>query len=310
MRYGYYVRTAIKYREIRDLTKRVEGMGFESAHVNDHLIGFDEKQDKKEPYLEALILMSALATETKKIKLGHIVLCNSFRNPAHLAKMISTLDNISNGRALLWLGAGWYEEEYKAYSIPFPSPQQRVEELEESLTIYKKMFTEEITNFEGKFWKLENNRNYPKPIQKPHPQIVLGTSGKKMTEIACREADGINLPYVKHTELERKIRTIRNHLEKYNRDKSKFEISYFGAINLVKNQEEIDKLVQAAIDRAPEDKKPTKEEVLDNSFIGFPEDIKEKIYSLENKGIDKIVIAIRKSESIEDPLKLFVDKVM
>ncbi len=310
MRYGYYVRTELNYPEIRDLTQRVEGMGFESAHVNDHLIGFDEKQDKKEPYLEALMLMSALATETKKIKLGHIVLCNSFRNPAHLAKMISTLDNISNGRVLLWLGAGWYEEEYKAYSYPFPSPQQRVEELEESLIIYKKMFTEEITNFEGKFWKLEKNRNYPKPVQKPHPQIVLGTSGKRMTEIACREADGINLPYIKPNELEGKISIIRSHLKKYKRDPSKFEISYFGAINLVKDQEEIDKLVQIAIDRAPEDKKPTKEEVLDNSFIGFPEDIKEKINSLENKGIDKIVIAIRKSENIEDPLKLFVDKVM
>ena len=95
MKFGYYVRTVHEYPEIRDLTVRAEQMGFESAHVNDHLIGFDEKQDKREPYLEALMLMSSLAVETKKIKLGHIVLCNSFRNPAYLAKMISTLDHIS-----------------------------------------------------------------------------------------------------------------------------------------------------------------------------------------------------------------------
>ena len=79
MKFGYYVRTEHSYPEIRDLTLRVEKMGFDSAHVNDHLIGFDEKQEKKEPYLEALMLISALATETNKIKLGHIVLCNSFR---------------------------------------------------------------------------------------------------------------------------------------------------------------------------------------------------------------------------------------
>ena len=208
MKLGYYVRSELNYSDIRDLTLRVEKMGFDSAHVNDHLIGFDEKQEKKEPYLEALMLMSALAAETTKIKLGHIVLCNSFRNPAYLAKSISTLDNISNGRALLWLGAGWYEEEYKAYGYPFPTPKRRVDELEESLTIIKKLFTEENTDFEGQFWNIENGRNYPKPVQQPYPPIVLGTSGKRMTKIACREADGINLPYTKVEDLANKIKNI------------------------------------------------------------------------------------------------------
>ena len=140
MKFGYYIRNPLNYPEIRDLTVRVEKLGFDSAHLNDHFIGFDPAQDKKEPYLEAMMLLAALAAETKKIKLGNIVICNSFRNPTYLAKIISTLDNISNGRALLWLGAGWYEEEYKAYSYPFPTPKRRVDELEESLIIYKKMF--------------------------------------------------------------------------------------------------------------------------------------------------------------------------
>jgi alkanesulfonate monooxygenase SsuD/methylene tetrahydromethanopterin reductase-like flavin-dependent oxidoreductase (luciferase family) len=310
MKYGYYVRTVHEYPEIRDLTIRAEQMGFESAHVNDHLIGFDEKQEKKEPYLEAMMLMSSLAVETKKIKLGHIVLCNSFRNPAYLAKMISTLDHISEGRALLWLGAGWYEEEYKAYGYPFPDSKRRVDELEESLTIYKKLFTEDSTDFEGQIWKLENNRNYPKPVQKPYPQIVLGTTGKRMIEIACREADGINLPYVKFDDLPKTIKTIHNHLDKHNRNHEEFEISYFGGINLVNSQKEIDKLVQGIIDRAKEDSKPTPEEVLQNQFIGFPEDIKEKLKTYEELGISKFVIAIRKSETIKDPMKLFYDKVM
>ena len=168
MKYGYFVRSVLSYPEIRDLTLKVERLGFESAHVTDHFFN---------NFLEAMMLTSALAVETSKIKLGLVVLCNSFRNPAYLAKMISTLDVISNGRALMWLGAGWYEEEYKAYGYPFPTPKRRVDELEESLTIYKKMFTEDVTDFDGKFWKLERNRNFPKPIQKPYPQIVLGTSG-------------------------------------------------------------------------------------------------------------------------------------
>ncbi len=310
MRYGYYVRSVHNYDDIRDLTIKAEKLGFESAHVNDHFIGFDEKQEKKEPYLEALMLMSALAIETEKIKLGHIVLCNSFRNPAYLAKMISTLDNISKGRALLWLGAGWYEEEYKAYGYPFPEPKRRVDELEESLTIYKKLFTEDSTDYDGKFWKLENNRNYPKPIQKPYPQIILGTDGKRMMDIACREEDGINLPYTKIDDLPDAINRIKINLEKYQRDVENFEISYFNTINVVDSQEELDAIVERIIKAAPEDKKPLKEDILRNSFIGFTEDLKNQITKVEEIGIQKMVIAIRKSESIEDPMKLFADKIM
>ncbi|TKJ20082.1 MAG: hypothetical protein CEE43_13620 [Promethearchaeota archaeon Loki_b32] len=95
------MRSPLNYPDIRDLTLRVEKLGFDSVHVNDHLIGFDATRDKKETYLESVMLLATLATETQKVKLGHIVLCNSFRNPTYLAKMISTLDNISNGRALL-----------------------------------------------------------------------------------------------------------------------------------------------------------------------------------------------------------------
>jgi len=211
MKFGYYVRSVFNYPEIRDLTLKVEKLGFDSVHVNDHLI---HGELKKDPYLEAMMLMSALAAETSKIKLGHLVLCNSFRNPAYLAKMVCTLDNISNGRALFWLGAGWYEDEYKGYGYPFPSAKQRVDELEESLIIYKKLFTERISNFEGKFWKLDKNINIPKPIQKPYPQLVLGTSGKRMIDIACREADGINLISLKAEDFPETINNIKKNFKK------------------------------------------------------------------------------------------------
>ncbi len=310
MRFGYYVRSVHNYPEIKELTLKAEKLGFESAHVNDHLIGFDEKIEKKEPYLEALMLMSALAAVTEKIKLGHIVLCNSFRNPAYLAKMISTLDNISNGRALLWLGSGWYEEEYLAYGYTFPTPKRRVDELEESLQIYKKMFTEENTDFEGNIWKLVNNRNYPKPIQKPYPQIVLGTTGKRMTTIACREADGINLPYTRPDDIPEKIKLIETKLKEFDRDLSEFEISLFTSVNIVDSQDELDVVVEKIIGRYKEEEKPTKEEVIRNHLVGFPEDIKEKIVKLEEMGVDKMVISIRDSDSLEDPLKVFHEKIM
>ena len=292
MKYGYFVRSVLSYPEIRDLTLKVERLGFDSAHINDHFsINF----------LEAMMLTSALAVDTSKIKLGHIVLCNSFRNPAYLAKMVCTLDNISNGRALFWLGAGWHEAEYKGYGYPFPSAKQRVDELEESLIIYKKLFTERKSDFEGKFWKLEKNRNLPKSIQKPYPQLVLGTSGKRMMDIACREADGINFNDVKPDILPEYINQVKSNLKKYNRDISEFEISYCSTITLLDNQQEMEKLM-------------VKDNVFGNQYIGFPDDVKEEMDSLEELGIDKMMLwDINKpvgAKLIKDPIETFVNKVM
>ena len=305
MRFGYCVRNPSyrTYPEIRDLTVRLEGLEFESVHVTDHLLGFDDTQEKKETFLEANTLLAALATETDRIKLGHIVLCNSFRNPAYLAKVILTLDHISNGRVLLWLGAGWYAEEYKAYGYPFHTPKRRVDELEESLTIYKKIFTEDETNFKGNFWRLERHRNFPKSIQKPYPQIVIGTNGKRMIDIACREADGINLPYLdiqQQEVLRESITTIEEKLKKYDRDPLEFEISLFANVTIVDSQESLESLIG-------------EREILKSQmkylFMGTSEDIKEKIQEIENLGVKKMVIVVE-SPDLQDSLDIFNREIM
>jgi len=310
MRFGYCVRDPSHhtYPEIRDLAVRVEGLGFESIHITDHFFraGVTKVRDDKvikQPFLESITLLAALAIETHRIKLGHIVLNNSFRNPAYLAKVILTLDHISNGRALLWLGAGWFKEEYLAYSYPFPMPKRRVDELEESLTIYKKIFTEEETTFEGKFWKLEKHWNFPKSIQKPYPQIVVGTNGTRMIDIACREADGINLPYLIPRDQKRfrdSISTINEKLNKYKRDSSEFEISLYAYITIVDNQ--------VAIERLRKEKNIFKSN-LKYLFIGNTENIKEKIKEFENLGVEKMVIVVE-SPDIVDPLDIFCKKIM
>lgn len=313
MKFGYFVRSNVfNYPEIRNLSIKAENLGFDSIHVNDHFLGMDARQNNTEPMLEALMLLSALAVETKKIKLGQIVLCNSFRNPAYLAKLISTLDVISGGRSLFWIGAGWFEEEYKAYGYPFPSPKRRVDELEESLTIYKKIFTEEVTDFEGKFWKLVKHRNFPKPLQKPYPQLVVGTTGKRMIDIACREADGVNLDLLYAQNIDGLlpiISDINDRLKKYNRDPSLFEISLFTTITIVESQKKLDDLVERILKRTPKDQNLTKEDILQNQYIGFPEDLKAKMTRLDDMGIKKTVMWLRRSD-FKDSLSTFSKKVM
>lgn len=309
MKYGYIIWPVYSYPEIRALALQVEEYGFDSVHVPDHLIGYDP--ERKEPYLEAVTLLSAIAVETQKVKIGHIVLANSFRNPALTAKIISSLDNVSNGRALLWIGAGWYEEEYKAYGYSFPSAKERVDQLEESLTIFKKLFTEDVTNFEGKFWKLQNCKNFPKPIQKPWPQIVIGGSKNRLVTIACREADGINLPRHGLDELEERTRFITSRLKKYNKDPERFEISTFNLVTLVNNEEELNEAIRQMIEWAKqENEQLSREQILRNSFTGYVEDVKAKIKHAEDLGVRKMVIDVRGGPSIQDPIKLFHDKLM
>ncbi len=307
MKFGLYVRTKHQYDEIKSLAKRADELGFDSIHVNDHLIGFDP--ERKEPYLEAMILMTALAVETKHVKVGHVVLANSFRNPALLAKMISTLDHVSNGRALLWIGTGWYEEEYKAYGYPFPSAGERVAMLEEALKIFKKLFTEEVTDFEGKYWTLINNKNFPKPIQKPWPQIVVGASKPRMLTIACREADGVNLPHVGEEAAREKIEFIKKQLKIFNKNPDEFEISTFNGISIVAKEDEKEKIVDGIRKRLgkPELKD---EEILANRFIGTIDEIKERIKAMEKLGVKKMVVAVSGSEQIKNPLQLFKEEIM
>ncbi|MFX0023793.1 MAG: LLM class flavin-dependent oxidoreductase [Candidatus Hermodarchaeota archaeon] len=311
MRFGYSVRdlTHHTYPDIRDLTLKVEKLGFESIHITDHFFraGLTKALDTeiwRQPFLESTTLLSALAIETNKIKLGNIVLCNSYRNPAYLAKVILTLDHISNGRALLWLGAGWFRGEYKAYGYPFHSAKRRVDELEESLTIYKKIFTEDETNFNGNFWTLEKHRNFPKSIQKPYPQIVIGTNnGKRMIDIACREADGVNLAYMVPRDLKRfreSISIINEKLKTYGRDSSEFEISIYTNITMVDSQETIETIRK--------EKKIFKSN-LKYLFMGNIEEIKKKIQEVENLGVEKMVITLESPEH-EDPFEIFKKELM
>ncbi|TFG00567.1 MAG: LLM class flavin-dependent oxidoreductase [Promethearchaeota archaeon] len=304
MKYGAFINPSLSYEEIRKYALRVEDLGFDSIHTPDHFVA----NNKRDTHWEAMTLMTALAVETSKIKIGHIILSNSFRHPALLAKMICTLDHISNGRALLWFGGGWKKSEYIQYGYPFPKAGVRVSQMEEALTIIKKMFTEEKTSFEGRFWTLKRNFNYPKPIQKPYPQIVLGTiTGKRVTDIACREADGLNFQYnVKIADIPHRVSVIKENLKKYNRDLSDFEISILYPIMLVESQEELDEM---------KNNFPTIYSV-DMVFTGFPEDLKEKFAQLEDLGVKKIITMALIGPDYEDPLKhqdrleLFAKKVM
>lgn len=181
---------AIGYRRLREIVAQAEKLGFSSIWLSDHV---DPKSgEKQNGFLECWTTLSSLATITNKLRLGCLVLCNSFRYPSLLAKMSSTLDVISNGRLEFGIGVGWYTDEARSYGIPFPNYHTRVEQLKESLQIIKKLWTEEMSSFDGKFYKIRNAFNYPKPVQEPHPRMWIGGHGRELLKITAEFANVCN----------------------------------------------------------------------------------------------------------------------
>lgn len=170
------------YDVIRKLAIEGEELGFKSFWLADHF----QATSRRDPYYECYTALSAISSVTKRIRLGPLVSCVSYRLPSILAKMTSTLDVISDGRLELGMGAGWDVEEYAAYGIPFPRGSVRVQQVEEAIQIIKKMWTEPEASFEGRHFTVSKVVNEPKPIQKPHPPIWLGARGSKMLRLVAK----------------------------------------------------------------------------------------------------------------------------
>ena len=176
MKFGVYIRAGTTYSGMLELAKQAEQLDYFGVFLNDHVHGFANKG--KEPYLEAWTAMTGIGVQTKKIRLGHSVLFNSLRNPAFLAKSIATLDQMTNGRYELLIGAGWNKPEYEGYDLMekgrgMPSAKERVDRFEEALQILRGMLHNETFSYEGKYWKLNNAINIPQPIQIQFHQICL-----------------------------------------------------------------------------------------------------------------------------------------
>jgi F420-dependent oxidoreductase-like protein len=156
----------------------------------DHLYQIGGVGAEDEPMLEGWSVLNALARETSRVRLGTLVTGVTYRNPALLAKMVTTLDITSRGRAILGLGAAWNETEHIGYGYDFPRVGERMDRLDEALTIAKAMFTQDRASFEGRFSRVVDALNVPKPIQAGGPPILIGGGGEQRTlRIAAKHAD-------------------------------------------------------------------------------------------------------------------------
>ena len=196
-----------RLEEIEEFAKSAEELGFDSLYAYDHLLPYEEYSSIDEPILECWTLLSALIGITKRIKLGQVVLCNSYRNPALVAKMGATFDYLSNNRLEFGIGAGWYEEEYNRFGYQFPTANDRLEQLEEALLIIKGLWNDGRMKFDGKHYKVDAICN-PKPND---VKIMVGGSGKRLMRIAGKYADRYNHPFGSPEEVKKKVREMREY---------------------------------------------------------------------------------------------------
>lgn len=230
-----------------------EAAGFDLVTVMDHFYQIRGVGPETAPMLEAYTTLGALAARTSRVKLGTLVTGVTYRNPATLAKIVTTLDNISGGRAILGIGAAWNEDEHRGYGYEFPPIAERMERLDEALTIAKLMFTQDRPSFEGKHYRIESALNVPRPIQPGGPKILVGGSGERKTlRLLARHGDIGHWFGGPVEELKRKRGIFEDHCVTEGRDPSTVLLTIGMNIILVDNEKE----GKALFDRIPDERKP------------------------------------------------------
>ncbi len=241
------------FDRVIEQAKAAEAAGFDLVTVMDHFYQIGGIGPETEPMLEGYTTLGAIARETSHVKLATLVTGVVYRNPAVLAKQATTLDVISGGRAIFGIGAAWNESESRGYGIEFPPIAERMERLEEAVTIARLMFTEERATFAGKHYRVENALNSPRPIQPGGPKILIGGGGERKTlRILARHGDighwfGGNLE-----DLKRKKRVFEDHCVAVGRDPSSVLLTIGAGVLIVESEREASALLQ----RIPEQRRP------------------------------------------------------
>ena len=215
------------WRRTTEVARQADLLGFESIWLFDHFHTVPRPTD--EITFESFTSLSALAALTERVRLGHIVICTAFRNPALTAKMISTMDTISGGRMELGIGAGWKKDEWLAYGYGFPETKERLARLGDDLGVINAMLAgdkHQHATYEGRYSSVTNARNVPKPIQKPRVPIMVGGNGPNVTwRLAARHADELNVDGMSPADVAEALPVIRSRCEEIDRDPATLAVS-------------------------------------------------------------------------------------
>ena len=289
------------YRTLRRIWMDADRLGYYSATLYDLL---------NIPTLECWTTLSALTAETSRIRLTPLVLANTYRPPALFAKMASTLDVISNGRLEVGIGAGGGRGDHQAAGLDFPHTSVRVEMLEESVDMMKRLWTEEEVSFEGRYYTLAGAKNDPKPVQKPHPPFLIGGHGQRhLFRAVARYADICNVGFEMDLDEHRaSLDALEGHCRNVGRDLSEIEVSHNTRVVIAGSEPEFDRLVtQGAADAnmGASDYRAS----LSRAIAGTPEKCADQIQKYVDAGITYFFLLFPDPIHTES-MELFAKEVM
>jgi F420-dependent oxidoreductase-like protein len=251
---------------------------YDSIWVYDHF--HTVPRPTKETTFEAWTITAGLARDTKNVKIGQMVTCNGYRNPALYAKIASTVDAASHGRLYAGIGAGWYEHEWRAYGYGFPEARDRVAMLREACEIIHRMWIEDYPEFRGRYYTIDKPINEPKGVQKPHPPLWIGGGGENVTlRVVARFGDACNVVGDPDT-VRHKLEVLKRHCEEVGRDDHEEIIKSTGVtVQLLEKEEDANK-VKVASTRGSA------------TYAGTPEMVAEELQALVDAGIDYFIVTI------------------
>ncbi|MCK6555944.1 TIGR03560 family F420-dependent LLM class oxidoreductase [Candidatus Binatia bacterium] len=287
------------WADTRAAAVEFERLGFDSLWVNDHLYGVPMPHF---PIMEAWTTLAAVGACTERVELGTLVSPVGFRNPALLAKMAATLDNIAGGRVIVGLGGGWFEMEFAGYGFDFPPLATRLAQLDEAATLMKHLWAEPQPTFRGTYYRVDSVFCEPKPVRKPHPPILIGGGGEKvLLRIAAQHADIWNNLAVNQSDLGRKIEKLRAHCAVIDRDPATLIVSQQCMVVIGENEAE------AAANREKADRIYGGH--LGPGISGTPQQCVDRIGEMVDLGCTMFIVEIFGRDPRE-PARLFAERVM
>jgi F420-dependent oxidoreductase-like protein len=252
--------------------------------------------------LESWTTQAVMAGLTSKIKLGTLVSGIVYRYPSVLAKIAASLDVLSKGRLFMGIGAAWNVEESTAYGIPFPPVKERMRRLDEAVQIIRKMWTEQPASFNGRFYQIREAYCNPKPIQEPHPPIMIGGDGERQTlKIVAKYADACNIIGSPET-VRRKLTILRDHCKAVERDYGSIQKTKLSHVIIDKNKGNIEKRVAEALKKMSEDR------LREYVIYGTPEEVQLQVEALRDAGIEYLIVNLEPERELE-ALELFAGEV-
>jgi F420-dependent oxidoreductase-like protein len=304
IRFGVQTPTQnVTFERLRETWQLIDSLGYDTAWTFDHFFALGP--DPSGPCFEGWTSLAALMAATSRVQGGVLVTGNTYRHPAVLANMASTLDHACSGRLIMGMGAAWFELEHNAYGIPFGTTAERIRRLDEALDVIKGLWTQKQLTFEGRYYTLKNAYCEPKPLQRPRPPIMIGGAGEKlMLRVVAKHADLWNT--FGSVELFRqKIAVLREHCVAVGRNIDEIDISWAGAAFITESKQAKDTMVTEiarAFGRTPE-------EMESGTLVGTVAEIRDRIQKFISAGVTHFIVSAMPPFD-HNTLRRFADEIM